>query len=96
MMQILHDWSDQESAQILKAVRRSAPPHAKLLLAEWLIPEESEPNWTLFVDMIMLGELTGKERTSTEFESLLGESGFKLDRVIDIGFNTYILESSVV
>jgi O-methyltransferase domain/Dimerisation domain len=96
MMQILHDWSDQESAQILKAVRRSAPPHAKLLLAEWLIPEKSEPNWSIFVDMIMLTELTGKERTSTEFASLLGESGFKLDRVIDVGFNTFILESSVV
>jgi hypothetical protein len=96
MMQILHDWSDRESDQILKAVRRSAPPHAKLLLAEWLIPEESKPNWTLFVDLIMLGELAGKERTRTEFENLLRESGFKLDRVIDVGFNTFILESSVV
>jgi len=96
MMQILHDWSDQESTQILKAVRHSAPPHAKLLLAEWLIPEDSTPSWTLFVDLIMLGELTGKERTKVEFRELLGGAGFRLDRVIEVGFNTFILESSVI
>jgi hypothetical protein len=54
MMQILHDWSDQESVQILKAIRSSAQPHSKLLLAEWLLPEEREQNWTLFIDLIML------------------------------------------
>ena len=96
MMQILHDWSDQESDQILKAIRRSAPPPAKLLIVEWMIPEESKPNWTLFVDLIMLGELTGKERTRVEFGKLLSEAGFRLDRVVDVGFNTFILESSVV
>jgi hypothetical protein len=95
LMQILHDWSDQETTQILKAIRRSAPPHGKLLLAEWLIPDNSQPSWTLFVDLIMLGELTGKERTKPEFEKLLGGAGFRLDRVIDIGFNTFLLESAV-
>jgi hypothetical protein len=96
MMQILHDWSDQEAVQIMKAIRRSAPPHGKLLLAEWLIPENSEQTWTLFVDLIMLGELTGKERTKPEFEKLLRESGFRLDRVVDVGFNTFFLESTVI
>ena len=80
----------------MKAIRRSAPPHGKLLLAEWLIPENSEQTWTLFVDLIMLGELTGKERTKPEFEKLLRESGFRLDRVVDVGFNTFFLESTVI
>lgn len=92
---IIHDWNDQEAVEILRAVRRSAPQYAKLLLAEFLIPEEYKPNWTLFVDLIMLGELTGKERTRAEFAKLLDESGFRLERVIDTGFNTYLLESSV-
>ena len=96
MMQILHDWSDHEADKILKAIRRSAPPHAKLLLAEWLIPEDGKPSWTLFVDLIMLGELTGKERSQVEFRKLLAEGGFRLDRVIDVGLNTFILESSVI
>jgi hypothetical protein len=43
----------------------------------------------------MLGELTGKERTQSEFKDLLGRTGFRLDRVIETGFNTFLLESSV-
>jgi O-methyltransferase domain len=93
---IIHDWSDKEATEILRAIRRSAPQQAKLLLAEFMIPEDSKPNWTLFVDLIMLGELTGKERTQAEFAELLDESGFRLDRVIDTGSNTYLLESSVI
>jgi len=95
MKVIIHDWSDAEAVRILQAVRRSAPPHAKLLLAEFLIPEGREPNWTLFVDLLMLGELTGKERTKSEFKRLLCNSGFRLDLVINAGMNTYILEASV-
>jgi O-methyltransferase domain/Dimerisation domain len=96
MKAILHDWSDQEAAQILRAVRRFAPTHAKLLLAEFLLPDDNDPSWTLFVDLIMLGELTGKERSQTEFGDLLGGTGFRLDRVIATGFNTFLLEASVI
>ena len=96
MMQILHDWSDEESEKILKSIRKAAPPHSKLLLAEWLLPEDGKPSWTLFVDMIMMTELTGKERTEGEFRLLLERGGFRLDRVIDAGFHTFILEASAI
>ena len=65
------------------------------LLAEFLIPEDGKPNWTLFVDLLMLGELTGKERTKSEFSALLTGSGFKIDRVIDTGSNIHLLEASI-
>jgi hypothetical protein len=93
---VIHDWNNQEAARILKAIRRSAPSRAKLLLVEFLVPEDGKPNWTLFVDLLMLGELTGKERTKSEFGDLLTGVGFKLDRVIDTGSNIYVLEASVV
>jgi hypothetical protein len=41
----------------------------------------------------MLTELTGKERTAREFSELLAGAGFRLGRVIDAGFNTFILEA---
>lgn len=93
---VIHDWNDDEASRILKAIRRSAPAHAKLILAEFLVPEDGKPNWTLFVDLLMLGELTGKERTRTEFGDLLAGADFKLDRVIDTRSNIYLLEASVV
>jgi hypothetical protein len=93
---VIHDWNDDEASQLLAATRRSAPSHAKLLIAEFLVPEDGKPNWTLLVDLLMLGELTGKERTKSEFSDLLAGAGFKLDRVIDTGSNIYLLEASVV
>ncbi len=93
---VIHDWNDDEAARILKAIRRSAPSHAKLILAEFLVPEDGKPNWTLFVDLLMLGELTGKERTKTEFSDLFIAADFKLDRVIDTRSNIHLLEASVV
>ncbi|HJU18740.1 MAG TPA: methyltransferase [Stellaceae bacterium] len=96
MKVVIHDWNDDEASRILKATRRSAPSNAKLLLAEFLVPEDGKPNWTLFVDLLMLGELTGKERTKSEFSDLLAGAGFKLDRVIDTGSSIYLLEASVV
>jgi hypothetical protein len=93
---IIHDWNDEEAARILQAIQRSAPPHAKLLLAEFLLPEDGKPNWSLFVDLLMLGELTGKERTKNEFNDLLAMTGFTLDRVIDTGSNIHLIEASVI
>jgi hypothetical protein len=96
IMQVIHDWSDQESTAILSAIRRSAPKHAKLLLIEAIVPEHNQPSWIKMLDIAMMTLLTGKERTRSEFEGLLSASGFKLDRVIDVGLDTYILEASVL
>ena len=96
IMQVIHDWSDEESAAILSAIRRAAPAHAKLLLIEAIVPEDADPSWIKMLDIFMMVILTGKERTRREFESLLSTSGFCLDRVIDVGMGTNILEASVV
>lgn len=96
LMQILHDWGDEEAEKILRAIRRAAPPNAKLLIIEWLIPEDGTPSWTLLIDMIIMAQASGKERTAAEFKDLLARTGFRLDRVIEAGFNAFILESSVV
>ena len=40
LMEVIHDWGDEESVAILKAIRRAAPPHAKLLLIETIVPDD--------------------------------------------------------
>jgi hypothetical protein len=94
IMQVIHDWSDNHALEILKAIRRSAPPHARLLLIEAIVPDDAEPSWIKMLDIGMLTLLDGKERTRPEFEKLLGAAGFKLERVIEIGLGTSILEAS--
>lgn len=96
IMQVIHDWPDQEAAKILASIRRSTPPHAKLLLIEAIVPEDPNPSWITMLDLFMLVLFGGKERTRPQFEALLNTAGFRLDRVIDIGLGTFILEASVI
>jgi hypothetical protein len=96
IMQVIHDWNDRQAVEILSAIRRAAPAHAKLLLIEAIVPDDSNPSWIKMLDIFMLAMLTGKERTRHEFEGLLAASGFRLDRVIDIGLGTSILDASVI
>jgi len=93
-MQVIHDWNDQESVKILSAFRRSAPGHAKLLLIEGIIPENPSSSWIEMLDIFMLALITGKERTRREFETLLTSSGFRLNKVIEVGLGTSIIEAS--
>ena len=94
LMEVIHDWGDEDAARILQAVRRAAPAHAKLLVIESLIPDESGPNWPKVLDVLMLAVLTGRQRTEHEYEELLGAAGFRLERVIPTFANVSILEAA--
>ena len=96
IMQVIHDWSDEEAARILAAIRKAARPGAKLLLIECIVQEDSKPSWTKMLDLQMLTLLSGKERTEKEYRELLRSAGFRLDRLIDVGMSTSILESVAV
>jgi O-methyltransferase len=96
IMQVIHDWNDTEAVEILSAIRRAAPKHAKLLLIEAIVSEGTEPNWVNTMDLCMLVMTGGKERTRREFADLLAKSGFQLDKVIDVGLGTSLLEAAAV
>ena len=96
IMQVIHDWSDAQAVEILSAIRKAAPAHAKLLLIEGIIPEDLNPGWIKMLDVFMLACLTGKERTRREFENLLTSSGFRLDTVTEVGLGTPVLEASPI
>lgn len=93
LMEVIHDWPDEESHTILKAVRRAAPNHATLLLIEALMPNEPGPSWTKTLDVVMLGLFGGSQRSSAEYRTLLSDTGFRLERIIDIGVGYSILEA---
>jgi O-methyltransferase domain len=96
IMQVIHDWNDPDSIKILSAIRRAAPAHAKLLLIETIVPEDLNPDFIKMIDIFMLALLASKERTRHEYEHLLAASGFRLDRVIDVGLGTSILEALAI
>ena len=85
MMTVLHDWSDAESEAILRNLRASAPPKAKLLLIEGVVDPSAHDNIVLDVDIEMLVMTSGRERTRVEWESVLSRGGFRLTRIIPVG-----------
>ena len=93
LMEIIHDWADDEAVAILKAVRRAAPPHATLLLIETIVPNTPGPDWSKMLDIHMLALLGGRQRTRQEYEALLGQAGFRLQREIDTRAGISIIEA---
>jgi len=82
MRWVLHDWGDDEAATILRNVRKSAPPGARVMLIEWVIPETAEFDSGKWMDINMLVHHTGRERTASEFRSLYEQAGFELVDII--------------
>jgi len=88
LMEVLHDWTDQQSLQILKQIRNAGPDAAKLLVVETVLPNESA--WAagkgnhfghhLGINMLVL--TGGRERTPDEFARLFADSGWRLSRMI--------------
>jgi len=95
LMNVIHDWSDRDATRILKAVRQAALPGAKLLLIESLLPEKPEPNPVYMLDIVMLAVVGGRERKRSEYEALLAEAGFRLQRVIPTGTGMDIIEAAL-
>jgi len=93
LMDIIHDWDDEQSAAILRAVRAAAPDHATLLLLETIVPDETGPHWAKTLDVLMLAVTGGLQRTAQEYEVLLAASGFHMKRVIDTPTGISIVEA---
>jgi len=96
VMEVIHDWADEESLSIFKAIRRAAKPGATLLVIEQLIPDDNEPHWSKMLDIHMLTLLGGKQRTGKEYGELLRRTGFELLRVHPTRSDVSIMEAKAV
>lgn len=94
LMEVIHDWGDEESDLILRAVRDAAPNGARLLLIEQIIPADPGPNWSKMLDVHMLALLGGRQRSLEEYERLLGRAGFRFERDIDTRAGISIIEAT--
>jgi hypothetical protein len=93
LMEIIHDWGDDEALAILKAVRQAAPAGARLLVIEQMVPDTPGPDWSKMVDIHMLALLGGQQRTRQEYVALFERAGFCFEREIDTRAGVSILEA---
>jgi acetylserotonin O-methyltransferase len=77
MGRILHDWPEDKISKLLKKMYERLPPGGGVLIMEKLIHEDRRgPVWALMQSLNMLTLMDGKERTLSEYESLLKRAGF--------------------
>ncbi|TJZ58892.1 methyltransferase [Streptomyces piniterrae] len=78
---VLHDWSDEQCADILRHCRRVIPGGGRLLIVEPVLPPVVDPSGSGLVylsDLNMLVNVGGRERTRDDFERLCRDTGFEL------------------
>src|SRR3984893_8031501 len=78
---IIHDWNDEAALKILKNCRRAIHPDGRLLVVEAVLTRSTDPA-TALMDMLMMVLTSGRERTESEFRSLLQEASFSMAQVI--------------
>ncbi|OIV93580.1 hypothetical protein TanjilG_04812 [Lupinus angustifolius] len=89
IMNVLHDWRDEECIQILKKCRESIPKeNGRVIIVELVIEEEGNhdklKDIRLMFDMVMMAHTNfGKERTLKEWDHVIKMAGF----------STYIVKS---
>jgi O-methyltransferase domain len=93
MRRILHDWRDEEAAQILRCVRRSMSEDDRLLIVEGVVGPPNDEPLTKFLDLMMLVSAGGRERTEAEWAALLRHSGFRLQRATRATAQSYAIEA---
>ncbi len=79
---IIHDWSDEQAAAILKNIGRSCKRDARLILLESVVPEIAEFDLGKWMDVNMLVMAGGRERTASEFRELYAKAGFELEQIV--------------
>jgi hypothetical protein len=80
---VLHDWDDDAAARILAQLHAAAPAHARVLIADAVIPPGNDPHGAKWLDLLMLALNRGRERTEDEWRALLERSGFRIERIED-------------
>jgi O-methyltransferase domain len=79
---IIHDWNDERSVSILKTLRKTTKPNARVMLVEWVIPDTSDFHLGKWTDITMMTEVGGRERTRGDFETLFRNAGFVLEEIV--------------
>ena len=93
---VVHDWDDERGCKILRNCRTSMPHGATLLLIERILPRHfragARHNSIAKVDLSMLVEQGGRERSEAEFRELLNNSGFAIARIHSTEMDYSIIE----
>lgn len=93
MASVIHDWDDDKALTILNNCRQAMSRNAKLLLIEMVIPPGDERFFGKLLDLAMLVNFGGRERTEVEYKDLLAAAGFRLTKIVPTGTPSSLIEA---
>jgi hypothetical protein len=93
LSRVLHDWDDQRCREILKRCGESMRADADLLIVERLLPEDGSPSLAIAWDIHMLCNTGGRERTRTQYQQLLADTGFTLTATRELPLDFALLQA---
>ena len=93
---ILHDWTDDQCAEILGNLRRAIRAGGRVAVFENVLPERVEPHPGYLMDLNMMVMTGGRERTAVEFRAMLHQAGFRMESVTPTPTMLSIVEAVAV
>jgi len=89
MKHIMHDWDDEKCVVILKHLGYKLAEEGRVVVYDVVLPapgEEGDPlvkKAQFYLDLVMMGLVTGKERTRAQWSKLGQDAGFDLVRIAE-------------
>jgi hypothetical protein len=80
LVNVLHDWPDEQASRILAAVRDRLPDTGRLLIVEGVPGVDGQPSRSGALDLHMLVVWGGRERGPAEWRDLLAAVALRIDR----------------
>jgi len=94
---IIHNWSFEDSIKILANIRKVMLPHSKVLILEMILDEGNKAFFGKLIDLQMMVFMEeGKERTQKEFEALLLQARFKVNRIVNTIAPISVIEAVII
>jgi hypothetical protein len=90
---VLHDWDDDKTADILRNIRAVSDSGTTLLLFEMVIPDHDREFIGKLVDLEMLLVAGSFERSEKQWRAVLERGGFRLTRIVPTASPLSVVEA---
>lgn len=79
---VIHDWSDDLAAVILKNCRKAMAKNGRVLIVEMIVPGSRSGSFSKILDLNMMVMTGGRERTKSEFHALIDAADLRVTRIV--------------
>jgi hypothetical protein len=79
---VVHDWSDELAVMILRNCPKAMAKNGRVLIVETIVPKTTSPSFSKLLDINMMVMTSGRERTKSEFHTLIDAADLKVPRII--------------